>query len=219
MLGLLAAILLLTDDASAGAPPAPSTKPVSLSAQFVPPCAIPVYINVGTASRAQTSVLMEAVVNAVSRWNNTRTGVYFAISDFAAAADRKDGAITISVASFTEDRPDEEIGLTYNVGTVFDGINRTRIVLDAADPWCLAGGSQVGCYQIENVIVHELGHAVGLKHVDSLSAAMYVGIAQSSVIKDIAAEDIAAMRSVFPRGNKNCEIRDGVQAWSIRRDN
>jgi len=216
MFGVIAAILLLTESASAGAPPAPASR--LPATPTIPSCVIPVYINLGAATPDQIPTYLGAAYNSLRKWNEARTGVLFGLEELMYTSDRKEGAIVITMSAFPEDRPDSEIGLTYNVGKAGDGISRSRILLNVQDPWCITGGNQNNCYQMESVLTHELGHALGLHHNDNPASVMLYGISQGAV-KSISPADVAAVKALFPQRALNCSSDTGIMTWATSGDN
>lgn len=217
MFGVLTTILFLAK--SANASPAQAGESVGLSnAQTepaaIPSCVIPVYVNIGSATPSQVPTYLGAVYNAILRWNAASAGVFFKLEDMIYPTDRKDGAVTITMTALPEERASSEIGVTFNMGRPGVGITRARILLNSKDPWCITGGNQYGCYQMENVLVHEIGHAIGLPHNDDPETIMFYGIRQEP-IKQISQNDVDKAKSLFPRGSMNCSTTGGTLVWSL----
>jgi hypothetical protein len=104
-----------------------------------------------------------------------------------------------------------QIGLTTTTFSRCTGeILDSDIELNAADyrftvedgPPC-SGGSQDGCVEtdLENTLVHEIGHVIGLGHSADREATMYARSAEGETSKrDLAADDREALCAIYPAG-------------------
>ena len=113
-----------------------------------------------------------------------------------------DGLLAITLTSFSLD-----------TGEIFDA----DIVLNAAvfsfanieDPSTCVSSLEV--FDLQNVLVHEIGHFIGFDHVDDAEATMFESALPCETLKrDLAAVDLDGVCSVYPagRGPMTCDPAD-----------
>jgi Matrixin len=74
-------------------------------------------------------------------------------------------------------------------GTEFD------MQIDPAWTWTTSGATQV---DLQSVVTHELGHALGLGHSADASAVMYFAYTQGTIKRTPQADDVAGELSLYP---------------------
>jgi hypothetical protein len=142
---------------------------------------LPVTLSTANLPSGVTSAGFGAALNdAISQWEGTALGNAFGTpsTTSAAVAARRDG---ISTVSFSKKRVGSAVGLT--ILQQFDSsgnLTEADTILNSKYPWSLnstfsgnpdAAGNVAGCageagkFDVDAVLVHELGHWVRLEHV------------------------------------------------------
>jgi len=215
MFSLLAITLaMFTHDAHA-TPPTPSGSKLSMASEEINPCQIPVYVNLAGVSNELYPIYSKAIYDAALTWNTAGAGLRFRVRDWNYTGDRKDGAVSVV---YTEIDPvnNRIIGYTHRLpSTGSHTIQRARVQINSTDPYCTQPG-QTGCYEMFNVVLHELGHALGLPHSDDPSDVMTLHVKINESRRTLSAADIHAVRSRFPLNGAGCEGQEESFAWSKR---
>lgn len=107
----------------------------------------------------------------------------------------------------------EDWGATQLAHTNFIWNERTGeildvdVVLNGQDYYWTAG--DITITDIEDVLVHEIGHLLGFAHSTDPEASMYAGYTEGEVKKrDLAATDIQGLCEVYPAGQPTPDVPD-----------
>ena len=97
-----------------------------------------------------------------------------------------------------------------NVGELYD----TDIELNAVSEPLSVGEPKANQVDLDSLITHELGHALGLAHSLDIGATMLAGYAKGSISpRSLGNDDVAGICSVYPPSRKaasaSCEPRHG----------
>ncbi len=158
-------------------------------------------LNAATAAKLLPDGDAAAVVQAaLDSWNalpNTR--IHFAPIESTGSGIATDGA---NVIAFADSAPSlAEVGsliaATHVVFTPDGSILETDIILNPA--YQFSTTLQPNTYDLQTVITHELGHALGSNHATVISAAMFWNIQpQSNVQAELKADDAAFAALAYP---------------------
>jgi hypothetical protein len=129
------------------------------------PGPIPYFISDKDGGGLTAADLRGAAERATGRWQAVPTArVRFAYQGFTSASpDMGDGRTTLGFV----DRPDLDrvLGATsFIVDTVTGNIVEADILFNSRFPFSVAANGEAGRVDLESVVVHELGHLIGLGH-------------------------------------------------------
>jgi hypothetical protein len=166
---------------------------------------VPFYVNPAN-SDVSASAATSAIQAGMDVWN-TQSGTAFRFSYAGQVKDTSTSADGRNVVIFRNtSNPDSPgaVATTYawsQNGSRFD----TDIVFwdgpyhfFTGSSGCAYTNGQYGAY-IEDIVTHELGHALGLNHSSVTDATMYATYTQCSTsFRTLAADDIAGIKSLYP---------------------
>lgn len=82
-----------------------------------------------------------------------------------------------------------------------DDVNRGRLAgdieFDLADPWEVGGGNGSTAFDLIYVAVHEIGHALGLDHLNVVGSVMRPSVSPSQVFTGLATADVNEILGVY----------------------
>jgi len=128
------------------------------------------YVNGANSGITPTTLAEAAIVRSFDVWDNEDHGGV-ANNFFDRTTIKANAHITVEWAPI--DGSSGTLGFaSTNYSPPLKKMNFVKIVLDADDTWkvhaSVVCGNQVGGFDIEDVAVHEIGHAVGLAHVKGI---------------------------------------------------
>lgn len=166
------------------------------------------------------SELRDAVVRAFATWDGVETAdTSSELVGFTAARPNDDDGLT--VIGF-DNRPDQDrtLGATsFLIDTLSGEIVEAEIFLNSAFAWSVAPNGQTDRFDVESIVLHEIGHLLGLGHsalgetelrnggrrVIAAEAVMFpVAFSVGSTVgRTLRADDIAGLSDIYP----NTEFR------------
>ena len=179
------------------------------------PGPIPYFISERDGGGLTANDLRGAAARASARWQGvTSARVRFADQGFTSASpDTGDGRTTLGFV----DRPDLDrvLGATsFIVDTTTGNIVEADILFNSRFPFSVAANGEPGRVDLESVIVHELGHLVGLGHsaigetelsgagrrVSGTGSVMFPIAMTAGAIADrvLQADDVAGVSDLYP---------------------
>lgn len=174
---------------------------------------------VDTTSFIPRSAVIDAVEGALMTWNRVGTGPLLAVSHAAASDDTThpvaiDGVNRIGVWSDGAWPYPEMAGAVTLVYSRPDTqeIGEVDIALNPAFAWTLDPNSEQGKYDLQNVLVHEVGHALGLPDLKDLrEASMFYMILRGETLKrDVNEDDEAMLLSLYEGVELDLDAEDSA---------
>jgi len=174
------------------------------------PCVIPVKVNRSNFSPELADTLVSSIIESTDLWNNANLGFRFEIVDWNWSSDRDHGAIVISTHTGPVNNVLAENTNNYNnVQRVM--MSRLRVKND--NDFCYPG-HETGCYYVTRTIAHELGHALGLRHVEDEASIMWYGNRMGVPAPEyLSAYDASLVKARFYYLGAGCESTPYGLSW------
>lgn len=169
-----------------------NTKAKVESDKFVRQCDTPVFV---ASDKNLTVLRAELVTNAVTHWNQSVGMDLFmdlGVLDWADSNAPNDAFILISLDE-TDEMKDKLCGITR---FKWDERGCMRTVSIHINPKCLKKGNEI----FETIVRHELGHVLGLTHVDDFTKLMNYSIEETLQHPvDVSQEEIERVKNLYMR--------------------
>jgi len=178
-------------------------------------CYIPVYVVEDSIPDQFYDLFTADLMKSMGVWNNLGAPV---VLTYMGKTESRwlTGAITVGWSTDPGSIPDS-IANTYNTKWPSGETLKTKIELLSTKPWCPTS-SNYNCINMRNVITHELGHALGLGHVEDDTSVMRSseprGWAKIIVPND---DDINDLKALYPPGDRGCSRNGDSLSWNTSR--
>ena len=135
---------------------------------------------------------VEATILAAQAWSNpnvTDARFRFVFAGF------------IAPSSGTSTYPPDVNVVTFGASCIGypTGAGTFHTCMFADIPFDVSGAPGLGCFDLEGSMVHQLGHALGLKHSNVLGASMSTTSPTAVEWRSLHADDIAGLRAIYDR--------------------
>lgn len=140
-----------------------------------------------------------AFENAMGTWNSRTSFRYSSVRSFldpCAARGTGQNGVTFSDTSCGEAFGNSTLAVTWSW---YSGstLQRTGVVFNSKRNWSVYDGPWSGTADFQRVAVHELGHALGLDHENSVPAIMNTSISWGSSISLPQPDDINGVNAIY----------------------
>jgi len=176
------------------------------------PCQIPVYLVENSVPLEYAEAFDGQLARAISVWNGVGAGVRMR---FEGSTENVwiEAAITVGW-SLDRGVVPMSIANSYRVVWPTGGISKSKVELLSDIDWCHSGGAPY-CVNSDNVLLHELGHALGLDHRDSPLSVMRPQEPRghgSTIVPDD--EDAVRLRTMYPADGTGCGTQNARFLWN-----
>jgi predicted Zn-dependent protease len=176
-------------------------------------CAVPVHVNYSTIPSHHRDEFIRSLDYVIDEWNGISLNVIIGKPQ-AREAEPVYGAINVAWGTVAQIVPDaEKLASTFVSTGLGDRVSRARIVMDKNRTWC-DSEQDAGCFDMKNVLLHEMGHALGLNHSSDDAAVMFQNVYQYDRKEHLTQADIDMLHSAAPHREASCDTASGYLTWS-----
>jgi hypothetical protein len=184
---------------------------ISTAHAATPNCTVGVFVDQPSVPDSWRSAFPTALEGAIAAWNGVSPKVHLERRPGSLHEDTQ-GAVHVKWGTVTQDVPGGRKVATSFVSTgLEDRVSRARIIVDKDAPWCPAAAD---CFALKDVLLHELGHALGIPHVAEPGAVMFFNVLKEVRKPQLTPWDAEALRRVIPEHDPGCDTRSGSLTWS-----
>jgi hypothetical protein len=131
-------------------------------------------------------------------WRFNYAGATQATTDVCDNTGDSDGEVTIG---WRNDLPIGILARTCAYVRPSSGGNQARamdVAFSSSVPWSTAAATEIGKYDLQSTMLHELGHVLGLDHSNVSGAIMLPQIGSGQQRRELSADDIAGIQALYP---------------------
>lgn len=174
-------------------------------------CNIPVYSNDASIPESHKVTYALALKNSIQAWNDAGENFQLQFSG-SIETDRLDGAIVVSWSNDHGNNP-RSIADTYTLEDYNGGISRARILMMKDAAWCHMLNHDA-CFEMTGIMTHELGHALGLPHIENQQSIMqpYASVSNDT-IRHPSKSDVEYANTLFPSDGSGCAGEGKYLSW------
>ncbi len=108
-------------------------------------------------------------------------------------------ALAVTVQFGAIDGPGNQLGETFLTGPFNGAPNTQLITLDIAENWSMSAQTPSNAVDLQSVVLHELGHAMGLSHSGFPGAVMYPVLGAGAQNRALALDDRLGVRPIYDK--------------------
>lgn len=175
-------------------------------------CVIPVFVNYDSVPPSHGDTFVPALDRAIENWNEVTQPIRLE-RQRESRVDEPYGSIHVTWGKVTQNAPGGvKMASTFVSVDLEDRVDRARIVMDTGGTWC--DNNTDDCFKIDEILLHEVGHALGLKHIEDPTAVMYANVYRHIHKNKLTQVDVELVKKAMPAGSATCSTSSGHLSWS-----